>query len=78
MVRTKKWKYILSDANDEALINLENDPYELSNLTGDVAHQQKLLALKGYLKDWKSLVGDRKPILDDRGLSHPSYHDLLC
>jgi arylsulfatase A-like enzyme len=65
MVRTKKWKYILSDVNDEALINLENDPYELNNLIGDIEHQEKLLPLKSYFKNWKNLVGDRKPIPDD-------------
>lgn len=62
MVRTKDWKYILSDVNDEALFNLENDPYEQNNLLNNKEHQEKLSTLKGYFINWKNLVGDEKPI----------------
>lgn len=67
MVRTKKWKYILSDVNDEALFDLEYDPYEENNLIKDKNHQEKLLLLRGYFKNWKNLVGDRKPISNATG-----------
>jgi arylsulfatase A-like enzyme len=61
MVRTEKWKYILSDVNDEALIDSENDLYEINNLIDDIRHQEQLLILRKYYKNWRSFVADRKP-----------------
>lgn len=64
MVRTSNWKYILSDVNDEAIYNLERDPYELDNLVEEEGIQEIKFLLKDYLYKWKSMVGDRKPAQD--------------
>ncbi len=60
MVRTSTWKYILSDSNEEALYNLEEDPYELNNLIEIEKHQPRIADLKQQLNDWKALTGDTK------------------
>lgn len=60
MVRTLSWKYILSDSNEEALYNLEEDPYELNNLISVQKHQTLIADLKRKLDDWKRLTGDKK------------------
>ena len=60
MVRTKDWKYILSDNNDEALFDLKNDPYEMKNLIALPEHHLVLSELKQDLKNWQVLVGDKK------------------
>ncbi|HRP55321.1 sulfatase-like hydrolase/transferase [Agriterribacter sp.] len=64
MVVTDKWKYILSDVGDEALFNLEKDPYELKNLIKDKPDQEKRSELKSYLMNWKNVTGDKKNIPD--------------
>ncbi|MBL7735570.1 MAG: sulfatase-like hydrolase/transferase [Chitinophagaceae bacterium] len=60
MVRNRNWKYILSDTNQEALYNLEEDPYELNNLIGVKEYGSLIARLKKDLADWKSLAGDKK------------------
>jgi len=60
MVRTKDWKYMLSDQNDEALFNLKNDPYELHNLINVPEHHSILLVLKQDFRNWQTVVGDKK------------------
>jgi arylsulfatase A-like enzyme len=35
MVRTKRWKYILTGVNDEALFDQHKDPFEVNNLAAD-------------------------------------------
>ncbi|MEJ7769806.1 MAG: sulfatase-like hydrolase/transferase [Chitinophagaceae bacterium] len=60
MVRTKDWKYILSDENDEALFSLQDDPYELHSLIDEPKHNKILSELKQDLKNWQTMVGDNK------------------
>jgi arylsulfatase A-like enzyme len=62
MVVTDKLKYILTDTGDEALFNLENDIYELSNLLDDKQYHEEVLKLKAFLTDWKNKTGDKKDI----------------
>lgn len=62
MVVSRKWKYILSDTGDEALYNLEEDPYELKNVIGDHRNHKRVQRLKTYLTNWKKLTGDKKSI----------------
>jgi len=59
MVRTKRWKYMLSDVNEEALFDLKNDPYEMNNLVKDSAMQKQLGRLRKALARWMDHVGDR-------------------
>lgn len=62
MVVSGEWKYMLSGVGDEALFNLESDPYELDNLIKDPANQAIVSQLKAYLHEWKMLTGDQKNI----------------
>ena len=59
MVRTRRWKYMLSDVNEEALFDLENDPYELTNLLDEPAARASLQRLRKSLSAWMDRVGDR-------------------
>ena len=49
-------KYILSDAGDEALYNLQDDLYELDNLVNDPKYLGKVSELKSCLTDWKRIT----------------------
>jgi arylsulfatase A-like enzyme len=59
MARTKRWKYILTDENEEALFDEEEDPYELNNLASSQEHQDILNELRSHLREWMKEVGDR-------------------
>jgi len=59
MVRTRQWKYMLSDVNDEGLFDLKKDPYELNNLVNEPAAQQQLQQLRKSLACWMDHVGDQ-------------------
>jgi arylsulfatase A-like enzyme len=56
MVIKEKMKYILSDAGDEALYNLQDDLYELDNLVNDPKYLGKVSELKSCLTDWKRIT----------------------
>jgi arylsulfatase A-like enzyme len=58
MVRTRRWKYMLSDVNAEGLFDLAHDPYELNNLSGDPGSAEPLRQLRRALAAWMDRVGD--------------------
>ena len=58
MVRTDRFKYMLSGDNEEALFDLESDPYEQHNLLGDPRYQEQLQAHRQQLITWMDSVGD--------------------
>ncbi len=60
MVVADGWKYIVSDIGDEALYDLQADPYEMKNIFSDASHRDRIHRMKGYLADWKKLTGDKK------------------
>ena len=60
MVRTERWKYVLTDANDEALFDEAADPYEMENVAGDAANRAALEELRGYMREWMTRVGDTR------------------
>ena len=66
LVRTLKWKYVLTGTNDEALFDEEEDPYELSN-GADLAENRRVLRkMRSCLRQWMARVGDtheRPPLL---------------
>lgn len=65
MVRTKRWKYMLSGTNEEALFDQANDPYELTNLVNETEHSKTLAQMREYMLQWMAQVGDthaRPPI----------------
>ena len=61
MIRTKKFKYILSDTNDEALFDELRDPYEMKNLAQQKEYQPTLSKMRQYLRDWMDSVKDTHP-----------------
>lgn len=58
MVRTKKWKYMLSGTNEEALFNELDDPYELKNLAESSEKEEVLSQMRQYMNDWMDSVSD--------------------
>jgi arylsulfatase A-like enzyme len=58
MVRTAQWKYVLTDVNDEALFDEQNDPYEMTNLAAAPEHQPRLIEMRALMKRWMESVGD--------------------
>ena len=63
MVRTDKWKYITDSHGDmDELYDLENDPWELINLSNNCENKNIILEMKDYLLDWMIETEDKKPI----------------
>ena len=60
MVRSVKWKYILTGKNEEFLYNQDKDPYELTNSKENPELTNILKELKGSLSKWMERIGDRK------------------
>ncbi len=58
MVRTERWKYVLTDTNEEALFDEEADPYELVNVAHVEENHSVLRKMRGYMRDWMNRVGD--------------------
>lgn len=58
MVRTDRWKYVLTDVNDEGLFDGESDPYEMVNLAADPAHTETLAAMRARMNEWMDQTGD--------------------
>ena len=58
MVRTRRWKYMLSDVNEEALFDLESDPYELNDLLDDPGARPQLERMRKSLAAWMDHVSD--------------------
>jgi len=69
MVRTKDWKYILSDENEEAFFDMRDDPFELRNLIDKKAYLPQLKLLREYYNQWREDVEDEKAL-------PPSYMGL--
>lgn len=66
MVRTARWKYMLSDANEEALYDLEKDPFEEKNLIRRKEFKSEIQSLRSFYHQWRNQVGDQKQL--------PYYH----
>jgi arylsulfatase A-like enzyme len=58
MVRTDRFKYMLSGDNEEAFYDLAADPYELHNLTGEPQSQPQIEKHRQRLVAWMEAVGD--------------------
>lgn len=58
MVRTTRWKYVLTDTNEEALFDVPADPYELANVCKEQENAEVLKTLRGYMRAWMSAIGD--------------------
>lgn len=58
MVRTARWKYVLTGVNEEYLFDETADPYELRNVAGDPANAAVLSELRGDMGEWMAHVRD--------------------
>jgi arylsulfatase A-like enzyme len=58
MVRSKQWKYILTDVCEEALFNEIEDPFEMTNLAAIPAHRQTLELMRNEMRAWMKRIGD--------------------
>jgi len=56
------WKYMLSDTGEEALFNLQDDPFELVNLFNSTDNTEEINKLKTSLQEWQKMTGDKKSI----------------
>jgi arylsulfatase A-like enzyme len=60
MARTDRYKYILSDADEEAFFDLKNDPYEMNNLIGNPELKAEIEKHRKMLRDWMTSVGEKR------------------
>jgi arylsulfatase A-like enzyme len=58
MVCNRRWKYILTGVGEEALFDLESDPYEMVNVVSKDSNQAVLAELRACLRDWMRQTGD--------------------
>jgi len=59
MVREQRWKLVLSDADEEYLFDLAEDPHELRNLRAEATAAPALQRLRGELAGWMRRQQDR-------------------
>lgn len=60
MVRTDRFKFILSSSDEQAFFDLRTDPFELRNLIGDPALTGEIDRHRGMLREWTALVGETR------------------
>lgn len=58
MVRSDRWKYVLTDSNDEALFDEPADPYEMNNVIAVGANVPVVRRHRKYMSEWMKMVGD--------------------
>ena len=58
MVRGDRWKYVLTDINEEALFDEDADPYELTNVVSLPENAAQLATMRGHMRTWMAAVGD--------------------
>jgi choline-sulfatase len=63
MVRTRRWKYTHDVVGDgDELYDLQEDPWELTNLAADPRHAQVLAEMRLRLLDWCLETEDARPV----------------
>jgi len=65
MVRTDRYKYILSSSNEEAFFDLHKDPYEQNNLIGNPELKGEIENHRRMLRDWMTSVGEKRLTMDE-------------
>ncbi|GMW02543.1 MAG: arylsulfatase [Candidatus Hydrogenedentota bacterium] len=58
MIRGDRWKYVLTDTNEEALFDQLDDPFELKNVISDPANVAVVTELRGRLSQWMDAIVD--------------------
>ena len=61
MIRSKQWKYILTDKCEEALFDEIEDPYELRNLASLSGCTETLKLMRSEMGKWMTRIGDSHP-----------------
>lgn len=73
MVRTSRWKYTYDapmprlpgatdSAGDEELYDLDNDPWELTNLAGEARYRDVVSEMRRHLVDWLLQTENPRPV----------------
>jgi len=65
MVRTDHFKYILSDADEEAFFDLRSDPYEMNNLIANPELKEEIDRHRKMLGEWSASVGEKRLTMDE-------------
>lgn len=66
-VRDRRWKLIrYTHINKTQLFDLENDPYELRDLSDDPGYQAKVQELMAVLRHWQRVLDDPQPLTTDK------------
>ena len=65
MVRSDRFKYILSSSNEEAFFDLKTDPYEMTNRIADPELKTEIERHRKILSDWMAGVGEKRLTLDE-------------
>ncbi|MDG1026633.1 MAG: sulfatase [Gammaproteobacteria bacterium] len=52
-------QWFKTSKEEEELFDVENDPYELNNLAGDISYAEKLTELRNELDSWMSYIDDK-------------------
>lgn len=60
MVRTDRFKYILSSSDEEAFFDLRSDPFELKNLIGHPELAGEIARHRRMLREWMTAVGEKR------------------
>jgi arylsulfatase A-like enzyme len=60
MVRTDRFKYILSSSDEEAFFDLRADPFELKNLIGHPELAGEIARHRRMLREWMTAVGEKR------------------
>tara|TARA_B100000809_G_scaffold245534_2_gene272596 strand:+ start:31 stop:252 length:222 start_codon:yes stop_codon:yes gene_type:complete len=69
MIRRGDWKYVFYASGVDELYNLRDDPWEITNLILEPAHQPERKALQQALYRWMGEYGDE--LRDDYGRLRP-------
>ena len=64
LVVTDQFKYVGNQNDMDELYDLQNDPYEMSNLVHDSGHQSTLSCMKSELKVWQEKTRDSADVMN--------------
>jgi len=62
-VRDDRWKLIVyPQINKTQLFDMQTDPHEMKDLSGDAKHAKEIRRLTGLLKEWQGKLGDKQAL----------------
>jgi len=63
MLVSDRYKYVATRGQMHELYDLDEDPYELTNLVDDPAHNHTVKELQGRLRAWQQMTQDEEDVL---------------